>query len=137
MAGEFSNDTQASGSERPQSETRQAWEDVGHQFERLGESLATAFKTVWESEETQQHVESFRKGLQSMVDEVSAAVSKTLAAPEAQQVKAEAQKAAESAQQATERTVEEMRPQITRALKQVNVELQKLIERLEAEKKAD
>jgi len=137
MAEEFSNDTETSGDERPQSETRQTWEEVGHQFERLGESLATAFKTVWESEETQQHVELFRKGLQSMADEVSAALGKTLAAPEAQKVKAEAQKAAESAQKATEKTVEEMRPQITKALKQVNMELQKLIERLEAEKNAD
>jgi predicted ATP-dependent endonuclease of OLD family len=137
MAEEFSNEAEAPGTEQPTGETRQAWEDVGHQFEQLGQSLATAFRTLWESEETQQNVESLRDGLQSMAADVSAAVNKSLTSEDTEKIKAEAQKAARSAQAATEKTAEEIRPQITNALKQVNEELQKLIERLEAEKDAD
>ena len=92
MAEEFSNETETSGAEQPKSETREAWEEVGHQFEQLGTSLATAFKTLWESDETQQHLESLRSGLQSMVDDVSAAVNRTMTTQEAEKVKAEAKK---------------------------------------------
>ncbi len=137
MAEEFSSETAASGTEKAKPEAREAWEDVGRQFERLGQSLAAAFSALWESEETQQHVGTLRDGLQSLADEVSAAVNQTTAAPEAEKVKFEAQKAAESARQAVEKAAEEARPQITSALKQVNVELQKLIERLEAEESTD
>jgi len=137
MAEEFSNEAEATGTEQPKAETRQAWEEVGHQFEQLGQSLAIAFRTLWESEETQQNVESLRDGLQSMAADVSAAVNKSVTAEDTEKIKAEAQKAAKSAQVATEKTAEEIRPQVTKALKQVNAELQKLIERLETEKDAD
>ena len=137
MAEEFSNEAEATGAGQPKAETRQAWEEVGHQFEQLGQSLATAFRTVWESEETQQNVESLRDGLQSMAADVSAAVNKSVTSEDTEKIKAEAQKAAKSAQAATEKTAEEIRPQVTKALKQVNAELQKLIERLETEKDAD
>jgi hypothetical protein len=137
MAEEFSGEAESSGTEQPRPETRQAWEEVGHQFEQLGQSLATAFKTLWEREDTQQHLASLRTGLQSMADDVSAAVDKTLSTEEAQKVKIEAQKAAESAQKATEQTAAELRPQVTIALKQLNAELQKLIDRMEADKDAD
>jgi hypothetical protein len=155
MAEEFSNEAEATGTGQPKAETRQAWEEVGHQFEQLGQSLATAFRTLWESEETQQNVESLRDGLQSMAADVSAAVNKSVTSEDTEnadvsaavnksvtsedteKIKAEAQKAAKSAQAATEKTAEEIRPQVTKALKQVNAELQKLIERLETEQDAD
>jgi hypothetical protein len=137
MAEEFSNEAEATGTGQPKAETRQAWEEVGHQFEQLGQSLATAFRTLWESEETQQNVESLRDGLQSMAADVSAAVNKSVTSEDTEKIKAEARKAAKSAQAATEKTAEEIRPQVTKALKQVNAELQKLIERLETEKDAD
>ena len=137
MAEDFSGETESSGTEQPGSETRQAWEEVGHQFEQLGQSLATAFKTLWERQDTQQQFESLRVGLKSMADDVSAAVSKSITTEEAQKIKAEAQKAAESAQKATEKTAAELRPQVTTALKQLNAELQKLIDRMEADKGTD
>jgi gas vesicle protein len=137
MAEEFSNEIRETGTEQPGTEARQAWEEVGHQFEQLGKSLAMAFTALWESEETQQHVNSVRDGLESLVDEVSAAVSDAAARPESETVRTEAQKAAESARKATENVVEEARPQITSALKQINAELQRLIERLDAGQDAD
>jgi hypothetical protein len=120
----------ATGANR--SEARQAWEEVGQQFQELGVSLAAAFNALWASEETQQHLESLKVGLKSLADEVSVAVSKAATSPDTAKAKVEAKKAAESAKFATAKAFEEARPQITSALKQVNAELQKLIEQLES-----
>jgi len=128
MAEEFSNETGASGAEQPQSETRQAWEEVGHQCEQLVKSLAEAFAVSWESEETQRQFSLVKDRLESLADDVSATVEKSAASPEAQKMKLEAHKAAEAARQTTEKVVEEARPRITAALKQMNAELQKLIQ---------
>jgi phage-related tail fiber protein len=137
MSQEFSPGTGPAESQPPRSETRQAWEEVGRQFEQLGTSLAAAFSALWQSAETQPHLESVRDGLQSLADEVSEAVTKTASGPEGQRVKAEARKAAESARFATEKAVEDARPQIVSALRQVNAELQKLIDRMEAGEDAE
>jgi hypothetical protein len=128
MAEEFSSETGASGAEQSRSETRQAWEEVGHQFEQLGKSLAEAFAALWDSEETQRQLSSVKDRLESLADDVSAAVDKSAASPEAQKMQWEAYKAVEATRQTTEKFVEEAHPQITAALKQVNAELQKLIQ---------
>ncbi len=128
MAEEFSNESGASGAGQSRSETRQAWEEVGHQFEQLVKSLAEAFAVLWESEETQQQLSSVKDRLESLADDVSAAVDKSAASPEAQKMKSEAYKAAMAARQTTEKVVEEAHPQIAAALKQVNAELQELIQ---------
>ncbi len=132
MSEESTKQTSEAGTGASRSETRQAWEEVGQQFQELGVSLAAALNALWASEETQQHVESFKAGLKSLADEVSVAVNKAAASPEAAKAKVEAKKAAESAKYATSKAFEEARPQITSALKQVNAELQKLIDQLEA-----
>jgi translation initiation factor 2 alpha subunit (eIF-2alpha) len=137
MSEESSKQAETTGAEQSQFEARQAWEEVGQQFEQLGKSLAAAFSALWQNQETQEHVESVKSGLQSLADEISAAVNKTTVTPEAEKVKADAQKAAESARKAVEKAAEEARPQIASALKQVNTELQKLIDRMEAEENTD
>ncbi len=124
--------TKKTGEAGTRSETRQTWEEVGQQFQELGVSLAAALNALWASDESQQHLESFKAGLKSLADEVSVAVNKAAASPEAAKAKVEAKKAAESAKYATSKAFEEARPQITSALKQVNAELQKLIEQLES-----
>jgi len=128
MTEELSNETGASGSEQSRSETLQVWIEVGHQFEELGKSLADAFAALWDNEETQRQLGSVKDRLESLADDVSAAIDKSAAPPEAQKMKLEAYKAAEAARQTTEKVVEEARPQITAALKQVNAELQELIQ---------
>ena len=128
MAEELSSEIEISGAEPSQSETRQAWEEVGHQFEQLGKSLAVAFAALWDSEETQRQLNSVRDRLETLADDVSAAVDKSEASPEIQFMKSEASRAAEAARQTTEKVVEEARPQIAAALIQVNAELQKLIQ---------
>ena len=39
--------------------TEEAWRKVGGQFQALGENLAKAFRTAWESEENRQHARWF------------------------------------------------------------------------------
>ncbi|HVN52981.1 MAG TPA: hypothetical protein VMT46_01530 [Anaerolineaceae bacterium] len=119
---------------KPQKETTSsgdAWEDVGKQFETLGESLAKAFRAAWNSEENQQRLQEMRSGLESIARNVDQAMQDTAASPEGQKIKTEANRAAESLRVATEQTAEEIRPRLVKALRQVNDELQKIIDRME------
>jgi uncharacterized coiled-coil protein SlyX len=110
--------------------TDEAWREVGRQFQTLGESLAEAFRTAWESEETRKHVENMQGGLKAMVDKVDAALKEASTTPAAEKLRAEAEKTAESLREAGEKTWQEARPHLMSALEQMNAELQKLIGRL-------
>ena len=116
-----------------QASANETWEEVGQQFRSLGESLASAFKTTWESEEARQHLEKMETGLESIVAEISQAAQKMADSDEAQKVKAEAEKAAHSAQAAGQQTAEEIRPQLLAAFRKIRTELDQLINRMEAE----
>lgn len=117
-----------------------AWKEVGKQFETLGESLADAFRTAWDDEENRQKAREMRAGLESMINDVSAAIKDTADSPEGQHFRQEAQKTAESFRSAGEQTVQEVRPHLISALRQVNLEIQKMIQRMETDetnRKAD
>ena len=107
------------------------WQDVGKQFEALGQSLAQALRTAWENESTQRQVQEMRTGLESMVRDVEKAIKDSASSPQGQQIRQEAGRAAESLKTATQQTVQEVRPRLIDALQQVNNELQKLISRME------
>lgn len=111
----------------------QAWNEVGQQFKALGESLAQAFRTAWESEENRQHLQSMQSGLESMVNDIGQVIEEASAAPEAQKARQEAEKAVASARSAGEKALEDARPHFLSAMRQVDSELQKLITRLEAQ----
>jgi len=64
---------------------------------------------------------------------VNTAVGKVSSTPEAQKIKQEAARAAQSAKAAGEQTVQEVRPQLISALRTLNDEMQRLIDKLEAE----
>lgn len=108
------------------------WQEVGRQFQALGESLAQAVRTAWQNEETQRRVAEMRTGLESMAKEVGAAIEDTANTPQGQQIRREAERTADSLRKATEQTVQEVRPQIIDALQQLNLELQKLVNRMES-----
>lgn len=112
--------------------TEEAWREVGRQFQTLGESLAEAFRSAWESEETRKHVENMQGGLKAMVNKLDEALKEASATPAAEKLRAEAEKTAESLREAGEKTWQEARPHLMSALEQVNAELQKLIGRLKA-----
>lgn len=108
----------------------QGWQEVGRQFRTLGESLAAALRAGWENEETRSRVQDMQTGLAALVSDVGQAIQETVDSPGGQQVKAEAQKAASSVAGVLDETAEEVRPQLVSALRLVNTELQRVIDRL-------
>jgi hypothetical protein len=117
----------------PQPNVSDSWKEVGKQFADLGRSVGEAFQALWSNEQTQKQVKEVKAGLETMVSEVNSAVGKVSSNPEAQKIKQEAVKAAQSAKAAGEQTVQEVRPQLLTALRTLNDEMQRLIDRLEAE----
>jgi hypothetical protein len=111
--------------------TEETWREVGDQFKALGESLATAFRTAWEKEETREHVRGMKEGLEAMVDQVGRAIEEASASVEGQKMREEMERAAESARAAGEKTLQDAQPHLISALDTVNAELQKLIRRME------
>jgi hypothetical protein len=110
----------------------ESWQDVGRQFEALGASLAAAIRASVDNEATRQHVRGMQDGLEAMVKDVDRAISDLGTSPEGQRARAEAHRAAESLRAASEQTVQEVRPQLLAALKQVNAELARIVARIEA-----
>jgi hypothetical protein len=111
--------------------TQESWREVGDQFKALGESLSRAFRTAWESEENRQHLVSIKSGLKAMVDQVGQALEDASASPEGQQVRREAERAVESARAAGGKALEEARPHVLSAVRQINAELEKWIRGME------
>jgi uncharacterized protein YeeX (DUF496 family) len=111
--------------------TEESWREVGEQFKTLGESLANAFRAAWENEETRQHLESMKSGLESMVDQVDEAIKEASSSAEGEKVRQEMEKAAESARAAGEKALDEARPHILSAVRQINTELERWIRRME------
>lgn len=114
-----------------------AWREVGRQFKELGETMAVAFRTAWQSEENRRHLKAMQSGLETMAKELSEVVTHTASLPETLQVREGAQKAVATARVAGEKALEETRPHLVAALRQLDGELHRMIERLEAEQRAD
>lgn len=107
------------------------WQEVGRQFQVLGQSIADAMRTAWQNEETQRQLREMRMGLESMVKDVGKAIEDSANTPQGQKIRQDAGKAAEKVRVVGEQTVQEVRPKLIDALKQLNDELQKLIARME------
>ena len=130
MSQEPMNDTGDAGAKaRPSSD--ESWQEVGRQFESLGQTLAQALRSTWNRVETNADAQQVKSSLEALLRDVGKAVEDVAATPEAQKLKDEASRAAESLRIAGKQTVEESRPQIISALKQVNDELQKLIDKMD------
>ncbi len=104
----------------------EAWREVGHQFKELGEGLSAAFQAAWQHEEVRQHAQEMKTGLEAMVKQVGRAIDETVSSPGVQRATSQAVKAGEQA-------AREARPHLVRALRQINDELQRLVERMEEE----
>jgi hypothetical protein len=118
------------GQESTGQSTEESWQEVGRQFEVLGNSLAQAFRTAWINIETSTEAQQVKTGLESMLREVGQAIDDTTKTPEAQKLKQDAKRTAESLRTAGEQSVQEARPQILSALQKANDELQKLIDKM-------
>ena len=115
----------------------EAWNEVGRQFAALGASLADAFRAAWDNVENRKRVQEMQSGLETIVNEVGQAIKDTASSEKVQQVKQEAGKAASSAVSAGEQTVQEVRPHLINALRAVNDELQRFIQRVESKRPAE
>ncbi len=109
----------------------EAWQEVGNQFQTLGESLAAAFRASWHNEDNRRRVQEMQEGLEAMINSVGQAIKESATSPEAHKARAEVSKAAQTVRAAGEQTIQEVRPHLLSALHQVNAELQKLIGRME------
>ena len=109
----------------------ESWREVGRQFQLLGHSLAAAFRASVDSEESRRHLRNLQTGLEGMATELGAVVNDAAASQHAQELRVRAEKAATTARFATEEALQEARPQILSALKQVNAELQRIIDRVD------
>ncbi len=114
--------------------TAEAWREVGKQFEVLGRTLAEAFRTSWQSEENRRRLQEMQTGLETMIKEVNKAINESATSPQAQQARAQAAKTAETFRAAGGQSAQEIRGQLLVALRQVNEELRKLVERMESGK---
>jgi ElaB/YqjD/DUF883 family membrane-anchored ribosome-binding protein len=126
-----STENEPAGSQSDSARHDAGWQEVGRQFQVLGESLAQAMRTAWENEETQRRVQEMRTGLESMVQDVNKAIEDSASSPQAQKVREEAGRTVESLRSAGEKTAQEVRPQLIEALQQLNNELQKFVNRME------
>jgi chromosome segregation ATPase len=111
-------------SEQPSS--REAWQEVGREFEALGASLASALRSARQRSDTAERTEGLQQGLRAMIDQLRQAIEEGTATPEAQQVRAEAARTAETVRTAAEATVQEVRPALVNALRQLNEEIARL-----------
>lgn len=125
-------ETQPGSSGEAQPGAGDAWQEVGKQFQTLGEGLAAAFRAAWENPDTQRRMQDIKTGVESMVHDVGRALKESADSPEVQRVRTEAEKAAESVRASGEQVVQEVQPHLVAALRQVNEELQKLIDRMQA-----
>jgi hypothetical protein len=112
--------------------TKDAWRQVGQQFQALGESMAKAFRAAWEDEGNRQHMQAMQAGLEKMVNEVGQAIKEASESPAGQRAREEAKKATESAKAAGTKTWQDARPHVLSALRSLDAELQKVISQMEA-----
>jgi ElaB/YqjD/DUF883 family membrane-anchored ribosome-binding protein len=111
--------------------TEESWREVGDQFRALGESLSRAFRTAWESEENRQHLQGVKSGLKAMVDQINQAIEDAGTSPEGQKVRQEAERAVESARAAGEKALQEARPHVLSAVRQINAEMERWAGKME------
>jgi ElaB/YqjD/DUF883 family membrane-anchored ribosome-binding protein len=113
------------------------WEEVGKQFQQLGESLAAVFQNTWNDEKNRKWMQEMKSGLQSAVENVRVAIHEASASSEGQELRGEVKRTAEKLRDAGEQTAQELRPHVLSALRKVSEELQKFADHMEKESEGD
>jgi len=111
--------------------SREAWEDVGRQFETLGKSIASAFGAAWQDPNNRAELEKIKDSIKQMADDVEKAVNDAAASEKGQQIKTDVENAAQSLAVSARETYDEVKPQVASALKQAGDELHKLVNKIE------
>ena len=111
--------------------SKEAWEEVGKQFETLCKSIASAFGAAWQDPNNRAELEKIKTSIKQMADDVEKAVDDAARSERGQQIKADVEKAAQSIADGARETYEEVKPQVASALKQAGDELHKLVNKIE------
>jgi negative regulator of sigma E activity len=106
------------------------WREIGKNFKALGKDLATAFRQTWENEELREHL---RASLDSLAAGINQSVDEAVESEQAKHVRDRLGKAAQRAQEAGTQTFHDIKPHMVSSLRQLNVEFQRMVERLEKE----
>ena len=112
-------------SEEPKVEGRSITEELG----KLGKQMADAIKAAWESDDRKKLQAEILDGLQKFGDEVTVALDKAGKSETAKDLRVKAEKVAVDARATG--VVEDVRKGIISGLDVLNVELSKLVEKLE------
>jgi hypothetical protein len=105
------------------------WREVGDQFRILGDQIAAALRTTWESEGTRQGLRDLQTGLEHMVSAVGQAIDEASASPTGQRVREEALRAATSARAAGQEAWRDAQPQVLSALRRASAEFERVLGR--------
>ena len=116
------------GESRPP-QAGESWREMGRQFQQLGESLSAAFRAAWDDEQVRRQAEHAKDGLEALAREVGKVVSEMAQSPDGRRATSGAVK---SVRTAGEETVQEIRPHLEDALRQINRELQRFVDRMQA-----
>jgi chaperonin cofactor prefoldin len=114
-------------SDQPTQTLEDSWKEVGKQFEALGQGIAQAFRAAVNSGQARE----MKGSLESMMHDISKAIEDASATPEGHKLREETNRTVDTLRAAGEHTVREARPHVISALKQLNDELQKLVNKIE------
>lgn len=102
---------------------------ITDELSRMGKLVAQAVQAAWESEERKRLEAEIVEGLRKFGDEVSSAAKRAGDSEPAKEIKAQAEKVAAEVKEKD--IAEEIRKGLITGLEAINVELGKLVERLE------
>jgi hypothetical protein len=103
--------------------------NIADELTKLGQQLAAAARTAWESDERKRLQNDIATGVQRFGQEISATASKAVESDQAKELKTRATRVADDIQKTD--VVEEIRKGLLVGLEAINRELGKLLERME------
>ncbi len=106
--------------------------NIADELDKMGKLVAQAVRSAWESEERKKLEGEIVEGLRKFSDQVSTTAKKASESDAAKQIKVQAEKVAAEVKEKD--VAEEIRKGLINGLEVVNLELGRLVERLEAKK---
>ena len=114
-----------------QSNATDAWNEVGKQFQTLGESLASAFNATVQDEKVQQELKNMQSELNTAGEQISQKAKAASDSVKSIDVEEETKKLGEEAQTAGQDLVKDVQPHLLSALKKMQTSIDQAINDLE------
>jgi hypothetical protein len=115
----------------PQPSAEDPWQEIGQQFGALGDNIAAAFHKAAEDEQNKRRMREVQSGLEEAMGNLGRVIRDAAASPEGQRAQEELTRAATTVTSASRAAAREAKPHLLSALRQMNVELKNLAERME------